>query len=90
MNAALRQATSVPLGVAERSAEVSRIAEALKPVTNPNMASDLITGVALAQAALKGALSNVDINLGSMKPGLSADDDAFIHNTRAVAATLKS
>ena len=69
VNSALRQATSVPLGVAERSAEVSRIAETLKPITNPNMASDLITAVALAQAALTGALSNVEINLGSMKPG---------------------
>ncbi len=68
VNAALRQATSVPLSVAERSAEVARIAETLKPVTNPNMASDLTTAIALARAALTGALANVDINLGSMKP----------------------
>jgi formiminotetrahydrofolate cyclodeaminase len=88
VNAALRQATSVPLGVAERSAEVSRIAETLKPVTNPNMASDLITAVALAGAALTGALSNVEINIGSMKPGIP-DDDEFIAQTRAKAATLK-
>jgi glutamate formiminotransferase/formiminotetrahydrofolate cyclodeaminase len=66
VNAALRQATSVPLGVAERAAEVARIAESLKPITNPNMASDLTTGIALAGAALTGAMSNVEINLGSM------------------------
>lgn len=88
VNAALRQATSVPLVVAERSSETVQIAESLKPITNPNMVSDLITGVALARAAVTGALSNVDINLGSMKTGLSADDDSFIHNTRARAATL--
>jgi len=88
VNAALRHATSVPLGVAERSAETKRIAESLKTITNPNMASDLITAAALAHAAITGALSNVDINLGSMKSGLSADDDSFIAATRAKAAAL--
>src|SRR6201998_1975895 len=56
VNAGLGRATSVPLGVAERAAEVSQIAETLKPITNPHMASDLTTAVALAQAALTGAL----------------------------------
>jgi len=88
INAALRQATSVPLGVAERAAEVARIADTLRPITNPNMASDLTTAIALAGAALTGALSNVDINLGSMKPGFT-DDDAFIEKTRARADQLK-
>jgi glutamate formiminotransferase / formiminotetrahydrofolate cyclodeaminase len=87
VNAALRHATSVPLGVAETAAETKRIAESLKPITNPNMASDLITAVALAQAALTGALSNVEINLGSMKPGFS-QDDAFLLETRNRAASL--
>ena len=88
VNAALRQATSVPLGVAERAAEVSQIAETLKPITNPNMASDLTTAVALAQAALTGALSNVEINVGSMKAGF-AEDDAFVSETRTRAAKVK-
>ena len=89
VNAALKQATSVPLGVAERSAEVVRIANTLKPITNPNMASDLTTAVALAQAALTGALSNVEINLGSMKTGFT-EDDAFIAEKRARAEDLKT
>lgn len=89
INAALRHATSVPLGVAERAAEVSRIAESLRPITNPNMASDLTTAVALAKAALTGALSNVDINLGSMKPGFS-ENDIFISETRSKAGALQS
>ena len=88
VNAALREATSVPLGVGERAAEVMRIAETLKPITNPNMASDLVTGVALAQAALTGALSNVEINVGSMKAGFS-DDDGFVAETRKRAEELK-
>jgi glutamate formiminotransferase len=88
VNAALRQATSVPLGVAERAAEVTRIAEMLKPITNPNMASDLTTGIALAGAALKGAMSNVEINLGSMKAGFP-DDDAFVSEIRRIADALR-
>ena len=71
------QATSVPLGVAERAAEVARIAETLRPITNPNMASDLTTGDCAGGAAVTGALSNVEINLGSMKAGI-AEDDAFV------------
>jgi glutamate formiminotransferase/formiminotetrahydrofolate cyclodeaminase len=88
VNAALRQATSVPLGVAERAAEVARIAETLKPISNPNMASDLTTGIALAGAALTGALSNVDINVGSMKAGFPGDDE-FMKETRERAAKLR-
>ena len=88
VNAALKQATSVPLGVAERAAEVARIAEALRPITNPNMASDLTTGIALAGAALTGALANVEINVGSMKAGF-AEDDAFVEESRTRVAKLK-
>ena len=87
VNAALTQAASVPLGVAERSAEISQIATGLKPITNPNMASDLITAIALAQAAVTGALANVDINIESMKPGLA--DDVFIAAARARAERIR-
>jgi glutamate formiminotransferase / formiminotetrahydrofolate cyclodeaminase len=67
INAALKQATSVPLGVAEKAREVAGIAEKLGPITNPNMKSDLTTAVALAKAAIQGALANVEINLESLK-----------------------
>jgi glutamate formiminotransferase / formiminotetrahydrofolate cyclodeaminase len=79
--AALQQATNVPLGVAERAAEVRRIAEKLKPITNPNMASDLTTAVALANAAFEGAAANVEINLGSLKSETS-DEKAFASEAR--------
>lgn len=81
INAALQQATNVPLGVAERSAEIRGIAERLRPITNPNMASDLTTSIALAKAALEGAAANVEINLGSMKP-TTPEEEAFVTNTR--------
>jgi glutamate formiminotransferase/formiminotetrahydrofolate cyclodeaminase len=67
IDAALKQATSVPLGVAEKAREVAAVAEKLGPITNPNMKSDLTTAKALAQAAIQGALANVEINLESLK-----------------------
>jgi glutamate formiminotransferase len=82
IDAALKQATSVPLGVAERAREVAAIAEKLKPITNPNMKSDLVTAVALAKAAIQGALANVEINLESLK------DAAFAADVRKKAAAL--
>ena len=87
INAALRQATSVPLGVAERAAEVAGIAANLRPLTNPMMSSDLTTAIALAGAAIKGALANVEINLDSIEAG-SSEDEAFVSQTRARAAEL--
>ncbi|HEY3707294.1 MAG TPA: glutamate formimidoyltransferase [Terracidiphilus sp.] len=89
INAALQTATTVPLGVAERAAAIAHMVERLKPVTNPNMASDLITSAALAQAALTGALANVDINIGSMKPGTAEEQD-FIDRTLELSAALKA
>ncbi len=83
ISSALKQATSVPLGVAEKVVEVGGIATKLKPITNPNMKSDLTTAIALAKAALEGALANVEINLDSLK------DEAFVEGTRKRAAELK-
>jgi formiminotetrahydrofolate cyclodeaminase len=83
ISAALQQATSIPLGVAERVVEVAEIAINLKPITNPNMKSDLTTAIALAKAALEGALANVEINLDSQK------DEAFVNETQKRAAALR-
>ena len=84
INAALKEATRVPFGVAERSREVGRLAEKLGPVTNPNMKSDLTTASALARAAVEGALANVEINLSSMK------DQEFVRNMRTKVGVLSS
>jgi len=87
VNAALRGAAEVPLGVAERAAEVRQIAEELRGVSSPMMASDLTTAIALAGAAVTGALANVEINLGSIEGG-SAEDLAFVTEGRKRAAEL--
>ena len=89
INAALQTATSIPLSVGARAAAILRMVEGLKPITNPNMASDLITADALARAALTGALANVDINLGSMKPETAEEQD-FYARTQELASALKT
>ncbi|MGC2369570.1 MAG: glutamate formimidoyltransferase [Candidatus Sulfotelmatobacter sp.] len=82
IGSALKQATSIPLSVAEKAQEVARIAASLEGITNPNMKSDLTTAEALARAAVTGALANVEINLTSMK------DQAFVAEVRKKAFVL--
>ena len=86
---ALQRATNVPLRVAECAAEVERIAASLRPITSPNMSSDLTTAIALARAAVEGALANVEINLASLQPG-TPEDEAFVSDARRRAAALKA
>jgi len=82
IEAALRQATTVPLSVAEKAHEIAGIVKGIEPITNPNMKSDLTTAAALAGAALAGALANVEINLASLK------DHTFAAEVRRRVATL--
>jgi glutamate formiminotransferase/formiminotetrahydrofolate cyclodeaminase len=84
IEAALKQATSVPLAVAEKAQEIARIAVTLEGLTNPNMKSDLTTAQALARAAVTGALANVEINLASVK------DQEFAAEVRKRAAAVRS
>lgn len=82
VDAALRQATTVPLVVAEQAKRVLQIAEGLRPITNPTMKSDLVTAEALARAAMEGALANVEINLESLK------DEEFVAQVRGRVEAL--
>ena len=82
IQAALKQATVVPLSVAQKAFEVGQIAQTLGPITNPNMKSDVTTALALARAAITGALANVEINLASLK------DETFAADVRNQARLL--
>jgi glutamate formiminotransferase len=83
MDAAVKGATSVPLDTAQKAREVADIVAGLRPITNPNMASDLTVADALARAAILGALANVEINLVSLK------DATFAEQVRSRVAQLQ-
>jgi glutamate formiminotransferase / formiminotetrahydrofolate cyclodeaminase len=82
VEAALKEATAVPLSVAEKAHQIAGIVRSLEPITNPNMKSDLTTALALAGAAVTSALANVEINLTSLK------DQAFAAEARRRTAGL--
>jgi formiminotetrahydrofolate cyclodeaminase len=84
IEAALKEATAVPLGVAEKAHQIERLAKSLEPITNPNMKSDLTTASALAAAAITGALANVEINLASIK------DQIFANQVRQRTSKIRS
>ena len=77
-------ATEVPLEVAQAAARVLEQLAQLGPLSSPNMASDLMTGVHLGRAALRGALENVKINLDSLR------DAGFRERARSRAAALEA
>jgi glutamate formiminotransferase len=83
IDSALKLAAEVPLSVAERSKHLLAIVEKLKPITNPNMSSDLTVAAALSRAAIEGALANVAINVESIK------DAGLAGNLKARAAALR-
>jgi glutamate formiminotransferase/formiminotetrahydrofolate cyclodeaminase len=70
--------------VAERTREVGNILKSLQTITNPKMASDLAVGIALAGAAVEGALANVEINLADLK------DEAFVAGVRQRVAAVRA
>lgn len=51
----------------ERTAQIGAVLEGLAPITSPAMASDLGVGRLMAEAALEGALENVEINLDAIR-----------------------
>jgi formiminotetrahydrofolate cyclodeaminase len=63
---AMRIATDVPLETATVCAGALREAAAVETYGNPNATSDVGTGIALLGAGLRGALLNVDANIGSL------------------------
>lgn len=84
IDAALKGATAVPLGVAEKAAEVRKLVAKLRSISNPNMASDLSVAESLCRAAIEGGLANVEINLQSLK------DQQFAAGVRKRTAELQA
>ncbi len=67
-----------------KSSKVADLVASLRPITSPNMASDLTVATALAQAAIQGALANVEVNLSSLK------DAGFATEIRSKAVRLQA
>ena len=82
IQAALKEATRVPLDVARDCAELLGMARFVTENGNPNAASDAGVAALLARAGLRGAAHNVSINL----PGLK--DTAFAGAARTEVETL--
>ncbi|HLY62132.1 MAG TPA: glutamate formimidoyltransferase [Terriglobia bacterium] len=79
---ASKNAAEVPLETAQLSAEVSRLADSLRPISAPQAASDLTVANELAHSALHGALANVRANLPSIK------DSVWVKQIEAKIQTL--
>lgn len=83
VQAALKHATEIPLRVATSCAEILNMAETAVTRGNKNAASDAGASVLMAEAGLRAALLNVEINLGLVQ------DDAFNAKIRAQLEPLK-
>ncbi len=79
---ALKGATETPLRVAQHCAQVLEMSEFACARGNKNAASDAGAGALMAEAGLRAALLNVEINLGSIQ------DAAFVSNMRAAVEPL--
>lgn len=67
MQGALKEATEVPLSIAERCAQVVELSLPAAEMGNQWAVSDAGVGVLLADASMRAALLNVYINLSSIK-----------------------
>jgi len=63
------KAAEVPLGTAEKSAQVLALARDVAQVGSASALSDVVTAAAAAKAAVEGAASNVLINLEDLRDG---------------------
>jgi formiminotetrahydrofolate cyclodeaminase len=88
MQRALQEATLAPIEVAEEAAALLQHFEQLKPISNPNLKSDLETGIFMARAAIRSALANVMANLKSIQDeAFSADVNRRVQYVEKVAAS---
>ena len=62
----LREATRVPLQTAKHSYAVLKLAAALLETCNPKVITDIGVAAKMVEAAVKGAMLNVEVNLASM------------------------
>lgn len=84
MQDALKGACAVPMAVAGKAFEAMRLALETVRIANVNVASDSMVGVLMGRAAVLGALSNVRINLDSIK------DEAYVRRMSAACDEMEA
>jgi len=77
---ALTHAAAVPMAIAKAAHRVLALAAELVAIGNPNLASDIGVAALLAEAALRGAALNVEINSAAIK------DPATVEGLRSYLA----
>lgn len=80
IQSALTIAAQTPLAIARAARDVAVLTNELIDIGNPNLVSDVGVGVLLAQAALRGAALNVEINAASIK------DESTVNSLRSFLA----
>ena len=90
IQAALKVATAAPLDVMRSCAAALEQAVVVASIGNPSASSDVLVGIELLVAGLKGAKANVEINLGSIKDALtSSTSGRTSSNSNAERATRR-
>ena len=84
IQAALKEATDVPLQCAKLCSEVITLSKPIAEKGNTNVISDAGVAVLAAYAALRSAALNVYINIGNIK------DEAFVQERRKQLETILS
>src|SRR4051812_6618145 len=84
LDAALRESTLVPLGVAERCAELLELALRAAELGNPFLISDAAVGAEMAAAARASAELNVRLNVGGI------DDASFADGVRSRLEAIRA
>ena len=79
----LKEASAVPLSIAETAARIFPLAEEVVNKGNQTAISDGLLAAMLARTAVLGALLNVKINLASIR------DEAFVQETASKTARLE-
>jgi formiminotetrahydrofolate cyclodeaminase len=89
IQAALKEATDVPLACAKAAAEVIKLSQPIAEKGNKNVISDAGVAVLAGQAALRSAALNVYINIGGIKDeDFAKDRQKQLEDTLAGMDTL--
>jgi glutamate formiminotransferase/formiminotetrahydrofolate cyclodeaminase len=84
----LRAATEAPLETARAAVEVAAIGARLAQIGNTNAATDAAVGVLLAEAACKGAVLNVRVNVASYDAEQKAEGEGLVASAVALLETV--